>query len=477
LSSSRPAASTLALLAFAQLIIALDLNIVFVALPEIADDVGFTDQTLQWVVSAYAVAFGGFLVLGGRCADLLGRRRVFVLALLLYAGSSFVGGLAGSPEVLIAVRAVQGLGGALLFPATLSLVTTLFAEGRERNRALAAWSGAGASGLCLGALLGGVLTNAFGWEATFLVNVPLAGGAALFAFRLIPRDGARERGRAFDVPGALTATGAITVFVFALVQAPEAGWTSAVVLAGAALAVILGAAFVAVEARSREPLMPPRLWRNRSLRSAMAITFVFGTTFMSVPYFLTSYFQVLQGYSALETGLAFLLPAAMIALGTQLGGRLTTHAGGRATLIGGTLLGAAGTVVIAWALDGRATYAELVPGFVMWGMGQGITWTAMWIVSASGVAAREQGVASGMASTALQVGTATGLAVLVAVANAGTDGLAGAALRDERGDGVATATYVAAAGILAAAAVAAGARRLSGFARMEAGPAPATARE
>jgi EmrB/QacA subfamily drug resistance transporter len=475
--SPRPAASTLALLAFAQLIIALDLNIVFVALPEIGSEVGFSAQTLQWVISAYAVAFGGFLVLGGRCADLLGRRRMFVAALLLYAGSSFVGGLAGSPEVLIAVRAVQGLGGALLFPATLSLVTTLFAEGRERNRALAAWSGAGASGLCLGSLLGGVLTNAFGWEATFLVNVPLAGAAALLALRLIPRDGARERGRAFDVPGALTATGAITVFVFALVQAPESGWTSATVLIAAVLAVVLGAAFVAVEARSREPLMPPRLWRNRSLRSAMAITFVFGTTFMSVPYFLTMYFQLLHGYSALETGLAFLLPAAMIALGTQLGGRLTTRGGGPATLVGGTLLGAVGTAVVAWGLDGRATYAELVPGFVLWGVGQGITWTAMWIVAASGVAAREQGVASGMASTALQVGTATGLAVLVAVANQGTGGLSGATLRDELGDGVATAVYLAAGGVVVAAAVAAGARRRSGFARMPSGAEPATARE
>ncbi|WP_433246250.1 MFS transporter [Streptosporangium sp. CA-135522] len=282
---------TLALLAFAQLITALDFNIVFVALPEIGRDLGFSAHTLQWVTSAYAVTYGGFLLLGGRAADLLGRRRLFVVALLLYALSSLVGGLAENAGLLIAARAVQGLGGALLFPATLSLVNTLFAEGAERNRALAIWSGAGASGLCLGSLLGGLLTDAFGWEAVFYVNVPLAGGAALLAFAFIPADGARQRGRSFDLPGAVTATAGVTLLAFALIQGPESGWTSPVILASFALATALLAAFLAIEARSSDPLMPLRLLGNRSLSRAMAITLIFGATFSALPYFLTLYLK------------------------------------------------------------------------------------------------------------------------------------------------------------------------------------------
>ena len=215
-------APILALLAFAMLIVSLDQYIVVVALPEIGRELGYSAQTLQSVISAYAVASAGFLLLGGRAADLLGRRRVFVAGLALYAGASLGGGLASEPELLLVARAVQGLGGALVFPATLSLVNTTFAEGRERNRAVAVWGGAGAAGLVIGVLLGGVLTQALGWEAVFFVNVPLAGLAILLAFALIPADGGRERDRRFDLPGALTATAGITLLVFALVRGPDA---------------------------------------------------------------------------------------------------------------------------------------------------------------------------------------------------------------------------------------------------------------
>ncbi|TIX95387.1 MAG: MFS transporter, partial [Mesorhizobium sp.] len=246
--------ATLALLAFAQVIIALDLNIVFVALPEIGAGLGFSGQTLQWVVSAYTVFTGGFLLFGGRAADLIGQRRVFIFALWLYALSSLVGGLAWSPEVIIAARAVQGIGAAFLFPATLSLINRLFAEGPERNRALAVWGGAGASGLTLGSLAGGLLTSAFGWPSIFYVNVLLAGVAIVAAFAIIPRDSKRHEHRSFDLPGALTVTTGATLLVFTLVQGPEYGWGSTAIIASALLAVIFLTTFAVIEARSTDPL-------------------------------------------------------------------------------------------------------------------------------------------------------------------------------------------------------------------------------
>ncbi|GLY72993.1 MFS transporter [Actinoallomurus iriomotensis] len=436
---------SLALLALAQLIFSLDLNIVFVALPEIGADLGFSGQTQQWVVSAYVVFAGGFLLLGGRAADLLGRRRMFVLALTIYAVSSLAGGLAGAPGALVAARAVQGIGGALLLPSTLSLINTLFEEGRRRNRALAVWGGAGASGLTVGALLGGVLTQAFGWPAVFFVNVPLAGLAAVAATFVIPRDGGRPEGRAFDLPGALTATGGATLLVFALVQAPEIGWRSPVIIIAAALAVVLLAAFVVVERRSADPLMPPRLLANRSLVAGVTVTFLFMATFGTLPYFLTVLLQTVHHFGALRTGLAFLVPSLAIAAGTQLGERLATRLGTRATLLGGLLTGAAGTAVLALGFHADSGYAAIVPGLVISGVGQGVTWTAMWIAAAAGVAPHEQGVASGMASTTLNLGNAIGLAVLVAVANAGAGR---SPLGSSIADGSRTAVLLTAAGML-----------------------------
>jgi MFS family permease len=258
-------AATLALLAFAMLIVSLDQYIVVVALPEIGHDLGFSDQTLQAVISAYAVASAGFLLLGGRAADLVGRRRILVSGLALYATASLAGGLAPAPGFLLVARALQGLGGALVFPATLSLVNTTFAEGRERNRAVAVWGAAGAAGLVVGVLLGGVLTQTFGWEAVFFVNVPLVGVALLLAFALIPADRDREHGRALDLPGALSATLGITLLVFALVEGPNRGWVSPVVLASAAASLALLAALAIIERRSRGPLISPRLLTNRNL--------------------------------------------------------------------------------------------------------------------------------------------------------------------------------------------------------------------
>lgn len=445
---------TLALLAFAQLIIALDVTIVYVALPELGSDLEFSVHTLQWVASAYAVAFGGALLFGGRAADLLGRRRMFVLALLLYAGSSLAGGFATTPAMIVAARAVQGLGGALLFPATLSLVNVMFAEGRERNRALAVWGGAGASGLSIGSLLGGLLTTAFGWQAVFFVNVPLAIGAAVLALLLIDPDHGRESGRSFDLPGVLTATASATLLVVALVQGPVTGWGSASILIGFALSAVLLGLFIVIEARATDPLMPLHLLANRSLRAAMAITFLFMGTFGALFYVLTIYFQEVLGFGALQAGLAFLVPSLFILAGTQIGERITTRTSVRTTLLIGLVVGAAGTALLAAQVGSEGSYVGVIPGMVLYAIGQGTSWTGMWIAASAGVSPREQGVASGMASTTMQIGAAVGLAVLVAVANSGLDGMSGNALRAGLADGLGTATYIAAGGIVLGALVA-----------------------
>ena len=324
------------------LIVSLDQYIVVVALPEIGRDLGYSSQTLQLVISAYAVASAGFLLLGGRAADLLGRRRVLIAGLALYGGASVAGGLATVPEVQLAARAVQGLGGALVFPATLSLVNTTFAEGRERNHALAVWGGAGAAGLVIGVLLGGVLTQAFGWEAVFFVNVPLIAAAIPLALRLIAADGARDADRSFDVPGALSATLGVTLLVFALVQGPDHGWGSPAILGAGAAGALLLAGFALVERRSPDPLVRPRLLANRNLATAVATAFMFMATFGALLYFLSLYFQDVRGYDALQTGVGFLLPTAFVVAGSTLAGRLVTVCGLRATLVGALATGVAG---------------------------------------------------------------------------------------------------------------------------------------
>ena len=447
-------AATLGLLAFAMLIVSLDQYIVVVALPEIGRALGYSAQTLQSVISAYAVASAGFLLLGGRASDLLGRRRIFVTGLALYVAGSLAGGLASSPEVLLAARAVQGLGGALVFPATLALVNTTFAEGRERNRALAVWGGAGAAGLVVGVLLGGLLTQGIGWEAVFFVNVPLASIAALLAFVLIPPDYERETGRRFDLPGAISATAGVTLVVFALVQGPSLGWGSPSILVGAAAGLISLTAFALVEWRGRDPLVPPRLLANPNLATAVAIAFLFWATFGSVLYFLTLYFQDVHGYGALRTGIGFLLPTAVVVAGSALTGRVVTRCGLRSTLIGALAIGSLGALLLGLAISPSGSYTALGPGLILVSIGDGVVFTAMFIAAGTGVADGEQGVASGIASTSTSLGAAVGLALLVLVAASGTDGLTGEALRIATADGLSTAVLIIAGAIAATAVVA-----------------------
>ncbi|MEV6430137.1 MFS transporter [Nocardia sp. NPDC051463] len=434
----------LVLLALAQLIYALDLNLVFVALPRIGADLGFPGQTQQLVVSAYVVFAGGFLLLGGRAVDLLGRRRMFVLALTLYGLASLACGLATSPVTLIAARAVQGIGGALLMPSTLALINTLFPEGPQRNRALSVWGGAGAGGLTLGALLGGVLTENFGWSAVFFVNVPLAVAVALGALAIMPA-GARPTGRrAFDLPGALTVTAGVTVLVFALVEAPELGWTHPLLLLGFATAATLLAAFAVIERRSADPLMPLRLFANRHLSVGTIVTFLFMGTFGVLPYFLTMLWQNVHGYSALRTGLAFLVPSLAIATGTMAGEQLTARLGNRTALLTGFGLGVFGTVALAAAFGTHTSYALLVPGMIVSGVGQGIVWITMWITASTGAAAHEQGVTNGIAATTLNLGNAIGLALFTMIAD-----LLGGHPTIPTADGPRAVVFLAAIGMLA----------------------------
>jgi MFS family permease len=444
----------LAMLAFAMLVVSLDQYIVVVALPEIGRDLGYSAQTLQTVVSAYAVASAGFLLLGGRAADVVGRRRVFVIGLALYASGSLAGGLATSADVQLAARSVQGIGGALVFPATLSLVNTTFAEGRARNRALAVWGGAGAAGLVVGVLLGGVLTQALGWQAVFFVNVPLAALALALAFALIPPAQPRADARSFDLPGALSVTGGVTLVVFALVQGPKLGWGSPAIVVGGLLGASLLAAFVVIERRSRDPLVPGALVANPHLFRAIAIAFLFMATFGSMLFFLSIYFQDVGGYNPLQTGVAFLLPTAVVVAGSTLAGQLVSRLGLRRVTVGALAVGALGSAALGLTMTAEVSYVDMVPGLIALSVGDGVVFTTMFIAAGTGVPDRQQGVASAMASTGGGVGAALGLALLVLVVNAGPDGLAGAAARQTRADGLADAAFVVAAGIVVMLAVA-----------------------
>ena len=446
--------SVLALLAFTMLIVSLDQYIVVVALPEIGDELGYSEQSLQSVISAYAVTSAGFVLLGGRAADLVGRRRVLVAGLALYAVGSLAGGLASDPLVLLGGRALQGLGGALVFPATLSLVTTTFAEGPRRSRAVAVWGGAGAAGLVLGVLLGGVLTQAFGWEAVFFVNVPLAAAAIALAFVLVPGDVAPPTPRRFDLPGAITAASGIGLVVFALVEGPILGWASPWILAGLAVGVGCLATLVVVERRAVDPLLPARLVTDRNLRIAVVVAFLFWGTFGSLLFFLSIYLQDVRGYGPFETGAGFLLPTITVVAASTFAGRLVDRFGPRLTMLGGLGAGAIGALALVATMTPDGAYAALVPGLVMVSIGDGVVFTAMFIALGTGIPDEDQGVASGIGSTGTSVGAAVGLAGLVLVANAGTDDRSGEVLRVAVNDGIRTAVAVIAAGIAATALVA-----------------------
>jgi EmrB/QacA subfamily drug resistance transporter len=447
----------LALLAFAQFIITLDYNIVFVALPDIGSHLGFTVQSLQWVVSAYVVSLGGFLLLGGRAADRLGARRMFITGLLIYAVSSLMGGLAQEPGLLLAARALQGFGGALLFPSTLRLIFTSFTEDGARNRAVAVYGAVGGAGLSAGALFGGLLTNYVGWRWIFFVNVPLALGAALLAPRILPGDTVRPgASKGFDLPGAITATLGATLLVLGLADGPNEGWSSPLSWGSIALGIVILGVFLVIESRSQSPLMPLRLLRHRSLAVTMAIAFLFQGGLATTYYLFTEYLQEVLKYSPLEAGLAFLPPTlASVLFATRFSTGLLNRLKLRGSLFAGVLVTGLGVAAITagFSTSGSGGYWVLLPGLIIWACGGALGLPALFAGAAAGVSPLEQGMASAMSTTSRQIGGAVGLAALVAVANAGLDAnsAAGHAATAALVNGFRIAGWVAAAATVAAA--------------------------
>jgi EmrB/QacA subfamily drug resistance transporter len=414
----------LVLLAAAQFVVVLDASIVNVALPSIGTALDFSQDDLSWVVNAYTLTFGGFLLLGGRMADLLGRRRLFIAGLILFAGASLAGGLAQSDVWLIAARAVQGLGAALLSPAALSLVTEIFEEGAERNKALGVWGAVAGSGGAAGVLLGGMLTEWAGWEWVLYVNVPIGIAAALLAPRMLPEsrnDGARH----FDIAGAVTVTAGLSLLVYSLVNANEAGWSSAETLILLGLALVLIVSFVLIELRTKAPLVPfPGIFRVRTIRGINVTGLLIAMALFSMFFFISLYMQQVLGFDALEAGLAYLPLAVGIIISAGIASNLTTRLGVKPVLILGLILTAVG---LGWfaQISPEGTYVGdiLFPALIS-AFGLGFAFVPMTIAAVAGVEPHEAGLASGMINTSQQIGGALGLAILAAVANSRTTSVA-----------------------------------------------------
>jgi EmrB/QacA subfamily drug resistance transporter len=405
----------LGVLAVAQFMVVLDASIVNVALPSIQRALHFSESSLQWVVNAYTLAFGGFLMLGGRAADLFGRRRLFIVGLGLFSAASLFGGFAQSSGWLIAARALQGLGAAIVSPAALSIVTTTFTEGAERNKALGIWGALAGAGGAVGVLMGGMLTEWAGWEWVLFVNVPIGLAAALAAPRYVRESRTHER-TSLDIAGAVTVTGGLVALVYALVDAHDAGWTSFQTLGLLALSALLLASFVVTELRTRYPLMPLTIFRNRNVASADAVALMVGASLFSMFFFISLYLQQVLGDSALEAGLSYLPLAFAIIFSAGGASQLVTKVGPKPVLVSGLTFTTIGLVLFTQiSPDGSYLGDVLVPSVIV-AVGLGLSFVSLTITAMSGVTHHEAGLASGLLNTAQQVGGALGLAVLSSVA-------------------------------------------------------------
>lgn len=406
----------LAALCTAFFMVILDVAIVNVALPTIQVDLDFSAKNLQWVVSAYALTFGGLLLLGGRIADLVGRRRMFIAGVGLFSLASLIAGLASTEETLIAARALQGIGAAVMTPAALSILMTTFDEGSERNAALGIWGAVGASGGTVGVLLGGVFTDTIGWEWIFLLNVPI-GIAVIAVAPFLLRESRIEAGpRRFDLAGAITVTASLSLLVYALVEASAEGWSSATTIGRLAGAAVLMALFVVIETRSKAPLMPFSIFRIRAVTSSNIAGFALGAAMFGLFFILTLYMQQVVQYSPLETGLAY-LALALTAFASSVGGSmLVTRIGPRIPTIAGLLIFAVGALLLA-QIPADGTYlADLMPGLLIGGIGLGMAFVAFSIGALEGVAERDAGLASGLSNTTQQIGGALGVAIMSTLA-------------------------------------------------------------
>jgi EmrB/QacA subfamily drug resistance transporter len=405
-----------AVLAVSFFMTVVDLTIVNVALPTIGRDLHFSESNLQWMVTAYGITFGGFLLLGGRAADLLGRRRILMLGLAVFTAASLGAGLARNDAVLVALRGVQGFGAALVLPAALSIVMNMFAEGAERNKALGLWGGIGAAGATFGVLTGGLLTRYAGWEYIFFLNVPVGAAALLLAPRIVPEsrlDGARRR---FDPLGAVTVTGALLLLVYTISTAPQAGWGSARTVTLLAVSAALLLAFVAIEARAAAPLMPLRIFRLRTVAVANAVGLLLGGSFFGFIFIGTLYMQQVLGYSALRTGTAWLAATITSVALAGLSQWLVTRISAGPVMALGMALIAGG---ILWATQVPVAgpfWSTLAGPFFVAGAGTAFAFIPISIAGLTGVAGREAGLASGLLNTSQQLGGAIGVALASTVA-------------------------------------------------------------
>jgi EmrB/QacA subfamily drug resistance transporter len=414
----------LALLAMTQFVVVIDASIVNIALPSIGRALHFSQADLSWVVNAYTLTFGGFLLLGGRLADLMGRRRMFMLGLVIFSLASLLGGLAQSEAWLIAARAVQGLGAAIVSPAALSIITTTFSEGAERNRALGVWGAVAGAGGAAGVLLGGVLTSGLSWRWVLFVNVPIGVACAILAPRVLQESRAETESRSFDIPGAVTVTAGLALLVYALVDAVNAGWGSSETLLEIAGSLVLLAAFLVIELRSRAPLMPFSIFRLRTLRGADTVALLIGMSLFSMFFFVSLYMQQVLHYSALKAGLSYLPLAVGIILSAGAASFGVTRFGFKPILLAGLLFVAAGLFWFSRVPATGGTFAANVLGpSLLAAIGLGLSFVPVTIAAVTGTRPHEAGLASGLVNTAQQVGGALGLAILATVANSRTKDL------------------------------------------------------
>jgi EmrB/QacA subfamily drug resistance transporter len=413
----------LAVLGVAYLMVVLDVSIVNVALPSIQSDLDFTTEDLQWVVSGYALTFGGFLLLGGRMGDLLGRRRLFMAGLTLFAISSLLCGLSVSSGMLIATRLLQGAAGAILSPSVFSITLVTFREGAERNKALGILGAIAGSGAAIGVLLGGVLTEYAGWEWIFFVNVPIGLAALALVPRYVAESKAEGLARHFDAAGAVTVTASLMLFVFGLTQSTSYGWTSGRVIASLIGFALLMAAFLVIETRSHSPLVPLGFFKRRTLAGANLIGFGLGTTIFGMFFLLSLYMQIVLGFSALQTGVGYLAVAMTAVAASGVAQALVTKLGVKPVLATGLLLLGVGLVLFTQVSVDGSYVADLLPGFILVGVGLGFSFVPVSIAALAGVAGREAGLASGLINTSQQIGGALGLAILTTVSTTRTENL------------------------------------------------------
>jgi EmrB/QacA subfamily drug resistance transporter len=411
----------LAVLCGAFFMVILDANIVMVALPSIDADLGFSEQGLQWVISAYALTFAGLLLLGGRAADLLGRRRLFMVGLLFFTAASLVCALAWSPGALIGARAFQGIGAAIMTPTALSIISTTF-EGAERNKALAIWGMLGAFGATAGYLIGGPLVDGPGWEWIFFINIPVGLIALALSPVLLRETRATTTSRSYDPAGALTVTGALVLLVYALVEAPDAGWGSlqSILLFGGSAALL--AIFALIESRHRAPLVPLRILRSRTLVGANGVMLVFGAVGFGMPFVVTQYAQQVLGYSALEFGISFVITPVAAAVGMGVAQAAIARVGFRPVAATGMALLGAGSLLLTQASVGGSYFGDIFLGILVFGCGIGPVFATATIAALEGVAEREAGLASGLSNTAFQLGGALGVAIVSTVAVSRSEG-------------------------------------------------------